>query len=73
MRKKVLLPLSIFILSIMLIKMNNTAAYAREASPNGCQWELVDCPGWFSGSFEACLKGGDGYSCSCGDRTRGCD
>ncbi len=26
-------------------------------------------PGWFGDDYEACLKGGGGNSCTCGERT----
>lgn len=38
-----------------------------------CKWQEIDCPGWWSGDYEACVTNGDGNSCSCGDVTRNCD
>jgi len=37
-----------------------------------CKWEKARC-GMFGGSYEACLEGGNGNSCDCGQRTRDCD
>lgn len=46
-------------------------AYAKDA-PTPCKWKRLDCSGWGTGSYEACLTIGDGRSCSCGDVTRDC-
>lgn len=37
-----------------------------------CKWKIIDCPGWFTGDYEACLTSGDGHQCSCGQITRDC-
>ena len=37
-----------------------------------CKWKRIDCPGLFTGDYEACLTTGDGNSCSCGEVTRDC-
>lgn len=37
-----------------------------------CKWKLIDCPGWGTGDYEACLDNGDGKPCICGSTTRDC-
>lgn len=41
-------------------------------SSSGCKWKVIDCPGLWTGDYEACLSNGDGNSCSCGSVTREC-
>ena len=46
---------------------------AIEGSGNeSCKWKDISCPGWFSGSYEACLVNGDCLQCTCGQVTREC-
>ena len=37
-----------------------------------CKYKLYDCPGWGTGSDEACLENGDGHECTCGTVSRDC-
>ena len=37
-----------------------------------CKWKQYTCPGWFGGTYEACLEIGDGNVCDCGAVTRQC-
>lgn len=71
-------------LLFLLFAVVCTSAYTVTASINeslqkkdpklseGCSWMRVDCPGIWTGEFEACLKGGDGKGCPCGEVTREC-
>lgn len=43
-----------------------------EGQGAGCKWKMIDCPGWGTGDYEACLVNGDGYPCSCGSVSRNC-
>lgn len=56
--------------SFAIITTSSTSANAY--LPLECKWKVIDCPGWGSGSYEACLSNGDGNSCNCGDVTREC-
>lgn len=56
------------------IAFSNVEALARNESndnQNPCRWKTVSC-GFWSGSQEACLRDGDGNSCSCGSVSRDC-
>ena len=52
--------------------MLNVEALSKTESAGGCKWKIIDCPGWFTGDYEACLENGDGNSCTCGQVTREC-
>ncbi|MDR1980567.1 MAG: NVEALA domain-containing protein [Tannerellaceae bacterium] len=56
------------------LALANIEALANETAGggSGCKWKLIDCPGLWTGSYEACLVNGDGNSCSCGIVTRDC-
>lgn len=55
-----------------LLNTNLEALTQGESGSGDCKWKLIDCPGWGTGDYEACLSNGDGYSCSCGSVTRDC-
>lgn len=55
-----------------LLKNDLEALTQSEGGGSGCSWRQLDCPGWGSGDFEACLNNGDGNSCGCGGTTRDC-
>jgi len=57
--------------ALALVSMPTKQVVAKESSSR-CSWTQSDCRGWFNGSYEACLEGGDGNSCTCGKRTRDC-
>lgn len=38
-----------------------------------CRWKVIDCPGLFTGDYEACIVNGDGYGCACGSVSRDCN
>lgn len=42
------------------------------AGGSDCKWKHLDCPGLWTGDFEACVENGDGNSCRCGQTTRNC-
>ncbi len=53
---------------------DNLEALSNTEGANGsCKWKIIDCPGLFTGDYEACLVNGDGYSCTCGQVTRECN
>jgi len=41
-------------------------AVASSESGEWCNWKRIYCSKWGSGSYEVCISGGDGRSCSCG-------
>lgn len=45
---------------------------ATSESGSDCKWKIIDCPGWWTGDYEACLFNGDGNLCTCGQVTREC-
>jgi hypothetical protein len=56
------------------VSLANVEALAEnEGSSGTCKWKNIDCPGWGSGNYEACLVNGDGYSCTCGNVSRNCE
>lgn len=54
------------------LTVDNLEALSQTESAGECKWKIVDCDGWFSGNYEACLENGDGNSCTCGQVTREC-
>ena len=53
--------------------MQNVEALAKPTeTADVCKWKRIDCPWWFTGDYEACLKNGDGTLCTCGQVTREC-
>lgn len=54
--------------------LENIEALAENSESSGisCKWKVIDCPGWWTGDYEACLDNGDGNPCSCGLTTRNC-
>ena len=69
MKKKIFVGLVtlITIIGISLLTFNPKPAQATD-----CKWKQLDCPGWGTGTYEACLVIGDGNSCTCGEVTRNC-
>ena len=54
--------------------LQEIGALARgEGSESSCKWKRIDCPGWGTGDYAACLTSGDGNSCTCGTITRDCE
>ena len=47
-------------------------ALSRNEIDGECQWQEMDCPGWFTGDIEVCVYSGDGGFCTCGDISREC-
>lgn len=54
------------------ISLLSIEAIAQSESGDNCKWKLIDCPGLWTGDYEACLTNGDGNSCSCGSVSREC-
>jgi len=55
------------------IQLANVEALASgENSSIKCKWKRIDCSGFGTGDYEACLDNGDGHSCTCGATTRDC-
>ena len=52
--------------------MLNVEAISQTEDAGECKWKVIDCPGWFTGDYEACLTNGDANPCTCGQVTREC-
>lgn len=48
---------------------NEVEALARNEGDRECHWEQIKCDGHRA---EACIRGGDGNPCTCGETTRDC-
>lgn len=57
-----------FVAIIALVLLINS----NSAQATDCKWKYIDCPGWGTGGYEACLVTGDGNTCTCGEVTRDC-
>ena len=52
-----------------LDREKNNIAYFSDFN---CRVEVIDCPGWGTGSRQVCHQNGSGVCCSCGESTK-CD
>jgi len=71
--KKIIRIIAPVLMFIAIVTINEDGIAETNAPGEECKWLEVDCPGWFSGSYEACLVTGDGTVCTCGTVSRKCD
>lgn len=69
---KLVLPMAMIALATAFFFAPQEMQAKVDDPPADCCWKQIDCPGWFTGDYEACLTNGDGNSCSCGGVTRTC-
>ncbi len=58
--------------TLMSLISSGVEALSRNEIDGECQWQEMDCPGWFTGDIEVCVYSGDGSFCTCGDISREC-
>lgn len=76
MKKKIFIGVSLglVILNLLVFSLsvnaNERSTLSSADENDSCSWKEVSERGWWGKDYEACLKSGDGNSCTCGETTR---